>query len=384
MPKLTKTTIDNMKPEATDVHEWCSELPGFGVKCAPTGRKTYVIRYRTKDGVQRKQKLGRVTDFAIEQARKLARAAFAQVAEGQDPNADRRKDQTAPTVADLEARYTKEWAKPFKKPASQRIDAQNWRLYILPALGAMKVREVTKGDVLSVYGSLSTKPATGIQCLALMSKAFNLAEDWGWRDQNTNPCHRVKRYTLNKRQLILTAEQSAKLNQTMTVMEAERRITASFAKFIRMLMVTGCRKMEILGSKREWIDADGVLHLPDSKTGQRDIKLPTIAKQIMSAGMDAESEWLIPATSGQGHIGNVYRTWARVKEEAGLPPELRLHDLRHTVGSLAHRAGLSQKQVAQALGHKQISTTARYIHDINGDDAVVANTVADSITAAWA
>lgn len=101
MPKLTKTIVDNAPtPEKGDSWLWDSELEGFGVRIQYSGRKTYVIRYRTKCAarIQRKLTLARCTDLTPDKARELARKEFAKVAEGQDPAADRKPVRSEPAA----------------------------------------------------------------------------------------------------------------------------------------------------------------------------------------------------------------------------------------------------------------------------------------------
>jgi integrase len=384
MPKLNKTTIDATQPAATDVWVWCSELEGFGLRVKPSGRKTYVVRYRTRDAsrTQRKHTIGRCSDFPPEKARELARKVFAQVAEGGDPAGDRRTDTTAPDVTALQDRYQAEHAVPFKKPRSAELDAKNWRLHILPVLGRKRVAEVTRAQVLALHGSLATQPATANQVLALLSKAFNLAEEWEWRPRGSNPCHKIRRFDLPERELILSMAQIKRLNAVLEQLTKERAITPPMAHLVRLLMVTGCRLREIMHARREWVDHDRcLLLLPDSKTGQRRIPLSGAAMAIIEAM--PEADWLIPGRVHGEPMVTPYRPWALIKRRAGLPRELRIHDLRHTAGSLGHMAGLSQKQIADMLGHKQLSTTERYLHGVVGDRAVVAEKMGELIAGAW-
>jgi integrase len=136
-------------------------------------------------------------------------------------------------------------------------------------------------------------------------------------------------------------------------------------------MLTGCRLREIMHARREWVDHDrSMLLLPDSKTGQRKIALSTAVMEIIDSMPD--NEWLIP---GRGHgepLMTPYPAWKLIKARADLPPELRIHDLRHTAGSLGHQAGLSQKQIQIMLGHKQMATTERYLHGSVGDESIIA------------
>lgn len=379
MPKITKSLIDKTAASEKDVFLWDDEVKGFGVRVQPTGSKTYLVRYRTNDGVQRKQKLGRTSDFDPGKARDLARKVFTQVAEGKDPLKDRRKDTSLPTVAALEERYTREHAKPFKKASSQRTDKINWRVSILPALGTKLVKDVTRGDVLALYGSLSDKPATANQVVALLSHAMNMAEVWEWRAFNTNPCSKIKRYKLKKHNVVLTYDQMRRLHVAMTTMVEERRLDQRFADFIRLLQLTGCRKNEILMAETSWIDLENrVLRLPDSKVGPRDIPLSDAAMGLLGA---PAGQFLIGGD--EKPASDIYRIWSKIKAEANLPAEVRLHDLRHSAGSLAHMAGMSQSQIAELLGHSILSTTAKYIHNHDGDAAKAANVLGAVITASW-
>lgn len=103
MPKLTKTVVDGLKPSTSDVWCWDLELPGFGVRVQPSGRKTYGIRYRNAASEQRKMTLCRCADMPPDRARDLARKKFADVAEGKDPAAERRpaKEASGATVEAL-------------------------------------------------------------------------------------------------------------------------------------------------------------------------------------------------------------------------------------------------------------------------------------------
>lgn len=385
MPKLTKTAVDNMPlPASGDAWLWDTELQGFGVRCHASGRKTYLIRYRAKaNNKQRKLTLARCSDMPPDKARELARKEFARIAAGEDPVGDRRAQEEAPTVAEMEVRYMKDHARPFKKAKSVALDEKNWRLHILPAMGTRKVNEVTRSQVLTFVGNMSETPATANQCLALLSKAFNLAEDWDWRPRNSNPCSRIKKYKLQERETILSPKDIGRLNETLTTLLVENAISQPMANLVRLLMLTGCRLREIMHARREWVDHErSLLILPDSKTGQRRIPLSPACMAIIST-MQEGQEWLIPGRCKDAPMETPYKAWALIKQRAGLPAEMRIHDLRHTVGSLGHMAGLSQKQIATMLGHAQLSTTERYLHGMTGDAAVVADKIGSMITLAW-
>lgn len=380
--RLTKPAVDAAKPSDKDVWLWDDELPGFGVRIQPTGRKTYIARYRTHDGTQRKPTVARCCDMPPDKARELARKTFAAVAAGGDPAAERKESRVAPTLGDLRDRYTAEHAKPFKKASSAALDESLWRLHVIPILGeTTRVRAVGEEHILKIKWKLSDKPAVANQCLALVSKALNLAETWKMRPMNSNPCKAVKKYKLHQPENILTLEQVGRLNQVLIEMVDEDAITRPMALLVRLLLLSGCRLREIMHARREWVDVDRcLLLLPDTKTGQRRIPLAPIAIELIAA--EEATEWLIPGRAPGQPMQSPYAAWKRVKARAGLKTAMRIHDVRHTAGSIGHGQGkLSQKEIALMLGHKQLSTTERYIH---GDGTRIAGTMADVMAAGWA
>ena len=378
MPKLTKTAVDNASAGDKETWIWCAELPGFGVRVQPSGRKTYVARYRNQAHQQRKYTIGRCCDLTPDQARALARKVFAEVADGHDPAAGKSALRSAPTMADLRDRYLTEHAKPFKKQTSAKQDEDNWRRNITPLLGdSTRVADVTRADVLKMVGKMVDRPAAANQCIALLSKAMNLAELWGWR-KDMNPCRHVKKLRLREHDTILSADQIRTLTATMDDMVDHQEIPSSMADLVKLLMLTGCRLNEIMSARQEWVDRDlKVLRLPDSKVGQRVIPLPTAAMEIIEA--IPAGEWLIPGRIAKEHLKQPHGMWSRIRVRARLPAGIRPHDLRHNYGSLGHRLGASLRQVAGVLGHSNLSTTERYTHAAATETSRTAEMIAAEI-----
>ena len=199
MAKLTKRVVENVRPQLSDVIVWDSELPGFGCKITPSGRRVYILYYRNCFRQQRKPSIGVHGAITCEEARKTAREWLAQVSAGKDPLAARQAMAKAPNVADLAKRYMREHAH-RKKPSSAENDERYLRLYILPALGPKKVASISRVDVGRLLNTFQEKPVTGNRVLALLSKAFNLAEIWGWRPDGSNPCRHVQKFPEQSRE----------------------------------------------------------------------------------------------------------------------------------------------------------------------------------------
>jgi integrase len=132
---------------------------------------------------------------------------------------------------------------------------------------------------------------------------------------------------------------------------------------IRLLLLTGCRKNEILGLRWDWVDIErGALRLPDSKTGAKVVPLGAPALAILARLPRHEgSPWVLPAARGNGHLIGLQRAWRKIAKTAGLH-DVRLHDLRHGFASVAVAAGSSLYLLGKVLGHTQARTTERYAH----------------------
>lgn len=365
--RLTKAVVSELSAQSKDVFAWDDEVKGFGVRVKPSGRKTYVIRYRTNGGTSRYHTLCRCSDVELKHARDMAREAFVSVRQGQDPSRDRTQARAALTVRELYALWMKLYVPSQCKPSYMYVARGLFKNHIEPRIGGMKISEVTRADVTDIHIGLAEHPSTANSAISVLSSMYRLALD---RElYGHNPAEKMKWFKVPKRSYVLSPEEIRRLLEALE----HSSVFPQFRLLIRLLLLTGCRLREIMDARTEWIDWERrLLCLPDTKTGAREIALSESALELMAEAR--EREWLIPGRY-QNHWKHVGRSWANVKELAGLPPKVRIHDLRHTVGSLSHKAGLSQKQIAIQLGHKRMSTTERYISGFRGEHHDIAEAV---------
>jgi integrase len=155
---------------------------------------------------------------------------------------------------------------------------------------------------------------------------------------------------------------------------------------IRLLLLTGCRRDEVLTLQWSFVDFEfGCLRLPDSKTGAKVVRLGAAALDLL-AGLPrlGDSPYVFPCTRrrvGAGHFVGVERIWRRVRAGAGLDG-VRLHDLRHTFASWSVMGGGNLYVTGALLGHKSASTTARYAHVADDPIRAAADKVAGTLSAA--
>ena len=183
--------------------------------------------------------------MSCEQARSQALTYFSRISQGEDPVAEEKIVRAAPTVAELAQRYMDEYAKLRKKPGSLRPDEYNLRCHVLPALGHLKVADVTRTDIGSLHYAMRETPGAANRVLALLSKCFNLAEQWEYRPDATNPVRHVERYKEKNLERFLSSEEFARLGDVLTECERTQSEYASVIAAIRLIIFTGARVSEI-------------------------------------------------------------------------------------------------------------------------------------------
>jgi integrase len=364
MPKLTKRFIDAVRPGDREIFVWDDDLPGFGLRVLPSGRRSYLVQYRAK-GRTRRLTLGPHGVLTPKQARERASRLLAEVRDGGDPSADRHAELRAPSVADFAKRYLEQHAGIRKKSSSLEGDKRNLKLHVLPRLGRTRIGDVTRADVTALHHSLRDRPYLANRVLALLSKMFNLAERWEIRPDGSNPCRHVERYPERKRERFLSSAELGRLGEALAKAEAEASELPSAIAAIRLLVLTGARRGEILGLRWENVDLEGQrLVLTDTKTGPKVIPVNSPALQVLQGlykSRDPFSPWVIAGVGPGRPLAALHRPWDRIRSQAELPA-VRLHDLRHSFASVAAGSGQTLHIIGKLLGHSQPATTHRYAH----------------------
>ncbi len=361
--KITKRLLDSLPPPAAgEVKVWDTELRGFVVRVRSSGRQWFAVEWM-RERRTRRLTLGEFGPVTVDQARDRAREILGRVARGEDPAAERADEKTAPTFADLARRYLEEHAGPKKKPASIEADERSLRLYVLPALRRRKVAAVGLKEVSDLHHSLREKPVQANRVLALVSKMLNLAETWGLRPLHSNPCPRIARFRENRRERFMSGAELRRLGEALSAVEQDGSEDPAAVLAIRLLLLTGARRNEILDLRWQDVDLDtGTLNLPDSKTGKKSIPLGPAPAELLAAAPRLEgSPYVIPGRRPNGRFVGLQRPWARIRERAGLG-DVRLHDLRHGFASVGVAANLGLPVLGAILGHRHPATTARYAH----------------------
>lgn len=404
--RLTKRTVDAAAPNGRDYFLWDDELPGFGLRVFASGKRSYVIQYR-KDGRSRRVALGLHGPLTPDDARKQAKGLLGDVAKGENPAEERATIRRDPTIHELCDLYLKEGPvlRPRKKESTWKSDRANIARHIRPELGRRKLRSLTKLDIQKFQANITvgtTKadektgfrgrarvrggPQAAARTTAVLRAMLNYAVERGFRLDN--PARNVQLNKSQKCERFLSGDELSNLGDALKAEEAKDEAKASVAA-IRLLILTGCRKSEILTLQWRFVDWErGLLRLPDSKTGAKIVPLGKPAVELLE-GLDREEdepyvfapvrESAKASTAPARHLVGLQKVWERVRETAGLQG-VRLHDLRHSFASVAVANGFSLFMVGKVLGHKDSRTTEIYAHMADDPLREVATDTAEKIS----
>jgi integrase len=364
VPNLTKRFVEGLKPSDCDIYAWDRKLAGFGLRVKPSGVRSYFVQYRTLHGRSRRLTIGRHGALTVDEARKEARGLLAATSHGEDPAGARAGARKAPSVSQLCDRYLAEHVVIHNRPSTAKEFARLIDRHVRPELGKQKAHAVTRQDIVKLHHRLKDTPRQANHVLSVLSKMFSLAELWGLRPENSNPCRRIKRYDEAKRERFLSEAELKRLGGVLNQAEANQTALLGVINGLRLLALTGCRLSEILRLEWDHVDFEaGVLALPGAKTGTRLHSVGAPALAILASIPRIEGSPRVlhgPISSEPLSTNTIEGAWRRIRKAAGLQ-DVRIHDLRHTVGTYAGQTGANAFLIRDKLGHRTLAMTGRYV-----------------------
>lgn len=417
--KLTKRIVEAIPipSKGGQVEVWDTDLAGLHVRVMPSGKRSYRFKYRS-GGRQVIVTLGQHGPVAAEQARERALTLAAAVAEGRDPAAERKaaaraaqeEARRAISVGELVERWLVEGrdAAPNKRERSWATDATCLRRHIVPLLGKVQVRALSKDDIGKAQraiaaGKTAIDERTGWRGRAIVTGGAGIARrslaalssclSWAVDGEiiPANPAARVKKLPKGVRERFLSEAEAARLLDTLGAMEADGSLLPVHGDCVRVLLLTGARRGEIAGLRWSEVDLSrGLLtlapgrHKAGGSAGVKHIPLNAPAAQIIAQRPRlGEAVFPAPSDPNQGCDASLSKAWGRIRTRADLP-NVRLHDLRHSYASFGAAGGASLLLIGKALGHSQAATTARYAHLSNDPVRDLAERIGERIMGARA
>ena len=357
---FTDARIRALAPRNTAYDIRDGKLKGFGVRVMPSGRKRFFVHCQ-----HRGKRVWKIVADAgaidIAEARTLAGTMLAAIRRGENAPA-RPEEALFEAVAETVFReHERIW-----KPRTLDVNRGYLKKQILPHFTGRNIADIDRRDVRNWFASLAATPVAADRSMPILSVIMREAERMGFRPEGSNPCRGIKRYRRKGRERFLSDDEIRSLSAVLS--ERAQRQPSQVAA-VRLLLLTGCRKSEILTLR--WSDyREGHLFLRDGKTGPRTVWLSQPARTILDR-LPRAGRWVFPSSRTEGPRNAAWLGcfWRGVRAEAGIE-DVRLHDLRHSHASIALRTGATVLAIAKLLGHADPRTTLKYTHPA---DAMIAD-----------
>ncbi len=370
--RLTDAGIARLRPQEREFTVWDSRVPGLGVRVRPGGGRSYVL-IRTIEGRTKRVSLGPPMSRSVDEIRQecLARKAE-RVAEGPEATA-----RDAPSFRDFVAGEWRTAHLERCKPSTRDGTESALRTQLLPAFGATRLDRITGRQVERWFETYSrTAPGGANKAIDLLRQILNFGIACGHLE--TNPARGVQRNRRTPMTRFLSREEVRRLHDALDAASRRGPSQRQQADVIRLLLLTGARRSEILNLR--WSEVDGsVLALADSKTGPRKVHLNPQARAVLDRQPRGPGPWAFPSLADPGQPrSKTLHVWYRVRREAGIE-DVRLHDLRHNFASYAVTQGVPVPVVSRLLGHSSTRMTLRYVHLDDRDVRAAAERVGEAM-----
>lgn len=350
---FTKGKLAALVPGEKRAIYYDTECRGLCLFVSPAGGKTFYL-YKRIGGKPRQIKLGEFPDLSVERARDKADDVRRAVQEGEDPVEAKRKQREEQTLGELFGWYIVTHARLTKK--TWETDVAVFKRHV-EALAGRKVSEVSRADVRALHARLGARSGIYIanRVLALLRSVFNRAI----RHElvTANPAEGIDMFRERSRDRRLTGSEIPRFIQALAEEPNE-----DLRGYLLLALYTGARKGNLLAMRWEELDFDaGTWRIPETKNGMP-LVVPLEEEELLilrARLAEASSPWVFPSRSASGHMVNPQKGWAALRKRAGLG-DVRLHDLRRTLGSWMVDTGATLAVVGKALGHQHQATTAIY------------------------
>lgn len=356
--RLNKRNVESIALAGREQFIWDDDLPGFGVRVYPSGRRVYLVQYRAR-GRTRRYVLGIHGPLTAAEARKSARTTLGDVARGEDPAATRAQERRASSVAELCDAYLELHSRPRKRSAGD--DEQRVRDFLKPAWGSRKAVDILRPDVIALHRRIGSERGryTANRLLATVSSMWNWAEREGLLPLgHPNPARGISRFPEESRDRWLTPTEVRRVFDAVK-QEGNPHVRAFFA----LALLTGARKRELLTLRWDSVH-DHLIRIGQTKNGQPHLlPLSDPAQAILAALPRVDGNpFVFPSPLRRGEslsVPVVDQAWRRIRISAQLG-DARVHDLRRTLGSWIAQGGVSLLLIGRTLNHRSQAATAVY------------------------
>ncbi len=352
---FTKAALSKAPPPGKGQRDYYYDEREKGLVMAltATGNRSFYL-YKRVDGRPERIYLGKFPDLSVENARKLAAEAKGKIASGKNPQKEKRAIRDEMTFAALFTEYMEKYSKVHKR--SWAYDEREVNKF-LSHWFKRKISSIAKNEVERLHAK--TGKENGLyqanRLLERVRSIFNKAIDWGW--DGTNPATGIKKFKEQSRDRFLQPDELPRFFEALANEPNE-----AARDFFMLSLLTGARKSNTLAMRWKNINfTTATWRVEETKNGEpQTIHLPHQAMAILKERkLHADSPWVLPGRGTSGHLADPKKAWTRILTEAGIE-NLRIHDLRRTLGSYQAATGANGYIIGKSLGHRSQQSTAIY------------------------
>jgi integrase len=361
---FTKQSLSNLPTPSNGKRIYKRDIKERGLTLCKThtNKISFYLR-KMVDGKDGRILIGHYPEISIENARKKTLGLKGSIAQGNNPQEDKNKLRQEINFGELWIKYINLHSKAHKK--SWQEDEDYYRRH-LQKFKNVKISAISKTDIAELHSKTSQNNGIYVanKLLAIVSVVFNKAISWGW--QGENPATHIKKFKEKSRDRFLQASELPRFFKALD--EETNLVTRDYVWFS---ILTGARKSNILSMNWQDIDFDSnIWRIPDTKNGEPlNVYLPPKAIEILQNRkminkqldlQDFQKQWVLPSlVSKSGHLEDPKKAWKKLLTRANID-NLRIHDLRRTLGSWQASLGSSLQIIGKSLGQKSIKSTQIY------------------------
>jgi integrase len=363
--KFTDRQIKSLKPKKQRYEVWETNGKGFGIRVAPTGRKSFIFLYKFQ-GTSRRLTFGSYPEISLANAH-AAHANSRQLLErGADPASveqdAKEESRRSPSVRRLVEEYIEKYAKPRKR--SWKEDERILNKDVLPRWGKKKAQDITRRDIILLLDEIVERGALiqANRTLAAIRKMYSFAIGRGILD--SSPCVAIPAPSKeNRRDRVLNEGEIKTFWERLDTAKMKKSTSLS----LKLQLITAQRKGEVAGA--EWKDFDlkkGLWTIPAEKAKNgfpHRVPLSPLAIKILTElkEITGQSKWLLPSPREGQHIAETSVDHAvRINADHFSIDHFTPHDLRRTAASMMTASGIQRLTVSKILNHVETGVTAVY------------------------
>ncbi len=353
---FTKKSLDALPSSESGkrLYVYDTKVRGLELMVTDQGTKSFKV-YRKFNDKPIRVTLGKYPEMSVEQARLAAQKVITEMLKGKNPNEEKKKLRAETTLGEIFSLYMNRHSKNNNKTwKSDERDVPRF----LGHLFQRKLSAIPKHEIQVLHGKIGEENGhyQANRLLDRIKAIYNKAIEWGW--EGVNPTKGIKKFKEKSRDRFLHPDELPRFFESL-----DKEQNDTIRDYIYVSLFTGVRKSNVLAmrweeihfERREWL-------VPETKNGEHlRVHLVETVLEVLKDRLEkyGRCEWVFEGPGRTGHLMEPKMGWKRILERAGIK-DLRLHDLRRTLGSWQAATGANSFMIGHSLGHKSSQSTAVY------------------------